>query len=125
MHKLHGTLSAHLARALGGAEVRTAGAPLVSPFTLATTALRWWDEQPDTVNTGYVPLEEQSDVDRAVHWLFGHEGLFLNTCGDINTMPRVLDAAGRFTAAPSDEDMQKMVDRLGISRSGRRLQTVL
>ena len=89
-------------------------APLVSPFTLATTAQRWWDEQPDTVNTGYVPLEEQSDVDRAIHWLCGHEGLFLNTCGDINYMPKALDAASRFTTAPSDEDMQSMVDRLGM-----------
>ena len=49
------------------------------------------------------------DLDRAVHWVLGHEGVFLNTAGDIDMLPRVLDAASRFEHAPDDAEMQRAV----------------
>jgi aryl-alcohol dehydrogenase-like predicted oxidoreductase len=62
--------------------------------------------------TWYQPLEEQADIDKAVHWVIGREPFFLNTAGDIDLLPRVLDAASRFSARPSDEEMaQVMADK--------------
>jgi hypothetical protein len=70
-----------------------------------------WGEKEHTRATWYEPLENQSDVDRAVHWTLGRPGVFLNTVGDVDVLPRVLGAAGRFQARPSDAEMQAMVER--------------
>ena len=59
--------------------------------------------------TWYEPLTDQESVDKAVHWVLGQEGIFLNTVGDITVLPKVLDAASRFDERPSDEAMQSMV----------------
>src|SRR5260370_25525395 len=55
--------------------------------------------------TWYQPLERQEDIDRAVHWVVGRPGIFLNTAGDLSLLPKVLDAASRFTRRPSDPQM--------------------
>jgi len=73
-----------------------------------------WGEQPHTHATWYRPLEEQADIDLAVHWVLGHPGLFLNTAGDVTVLPRVLEAAGRFVGQPGEAEMQAMVTRLGM-----------
>jgi aryl-alcohol dehydrogenase-like predicted oxidoreductase len=62
--------------------------------------------------TWYRPLENQADLDRAVHWVLGHTGVFLNSVGDVNLLPRVLDAGDRFSTPPTDEEMQAQVERL-------------
>lgn len=71
----------------------------------------WGGHTPDR-NTWYRPLEDQADIDRAVHWVLGHEGLFLNSVGDVHLLPRVLDAADRFAGPPSDEEMRAQIDAL-------------
>jgi aryl-alcohol dehydrogenase-like predicted oxidoreductase len=73
-----------------------------------------WGDQPHTRATWYKPLEDQAEIDRAVHWVLGHPGLFLNTSGDIHVMPKVLDAVRRFQAAPNDEDMRAQAERLAM-----------
>jgi aryl-alcohol dehydrogenase-like predicted oxidoreductase len=70
-----------------------------------------WNEKPRTRATWYEPLEDQADVDLAVHWVLGRPGFFLNTVGDVDVLPRVLDAASRFETRPSDDEMQSMVTR--------------
>ena len=70
-----------------------------------------WGEHEHTRATWYEPLEEQDDIDTAVHWVLGRPGIFLNTDGDIHVLPRVLDAASRFETAPSDETMRDFVAR--------------
>lgn len=60
--------------------------------------------------TWYEPLTEQAAIDKAVHWVLGQEQVFLNSAGDIHLLPKVLDAASRFEARPSDEDMQALVN---------------
>ena len=60
--------------------------------------------------TWYQPLERPEDIDRAVHWVLGRPGIFLNTAGDPGLLPGVLDAASRFTRRPSDEEMATMLD---------------
>jgi aryl-alcohol dehydrogenase-like predicted oxidoreductase len=71
----------------------------------------WKDAQQDRT-TWYRPLEEQADIDLAVHWVLGNPQVFLNTVGDIHVLPRVLDAASRFEARPPDARMQDLVERL-------------
>ncbi len=69
-----------------------------------------WATTPKTRSTWYQPLENQPDIDRAVHWILAQGDLFLNTAGDINLLPKVLDAASRFNGqGPSDEEMAAMV----------------
>jgi len=55
-----------------------------------------WLGHEHTRATWYKPLEEQGAIDAAVWWVLARPGLFLNTVGDINLLPRVLDAASRF-----------------------------
>ncbi len=61
-----------------------------------------------THGTWYEPLSTQASIDKAVHWVLGQEGVFLNTVGDIHLLPMVLDAASRFEARPSEAEMQAM-----------------
>ena len=65
--------------------------------------------------TWYQPLERQEDIDRAVHWVVGRPGVFLNTAGDLGLLPKVLDAASRFTRRPSDEEMTALHDATRMS----------
>ena len=60
-------------------------------------------------------LEDQADIDMAVHWVLGRSGVFLNTVGDIHLLPKVLDAASRFQTAPSAEDMEERVKKLEMT----------
>ena len=69
-----------------------------------------WATGVRTHTTWYQPLEEQVDIDRAVHWVLGLPGVFLNTVGDLTLLPKVLDAASRFEGRPSDGEMAAMLD---------------
>jgi aryl-alcohol dehydrogenase-like predicted oxidoreductase len=73
-----------------------------------------WGEQEPNRATWYRPLEKQADIDLAVQWVLGHAGLFLNSVGDINLLPKVLEAANRFTTPPTDEEMKTQVENLGM-----------
>jgi aryl-alcohol dehydrogenase-like predicted oxidoreductase len=68
-----------------------------------------WAATERTHTTWYQPLEAQEDIDRAVHWALDLPGVFLNTVGDLTLLPRVLDAASRFAARPTDDDMGTML----------------
>jgi predicted aldo/keto reductase-like oxidoreductase len=72
-----------------------------------------WAAADRTHTTWYQPLEDQADIDRAVHWALGVPGVFLNTPGDLTLLPKVLDAASRFERRPADEEMRAM---LGATR---------
>ena len=80
--------------------------------TIKSLAYRPWSGREHTASTWYQPLEDQSDIDTAVHWALGEPGIFVITTGDVNVLPRLLDAAERFSTRPSDADMQRMVERL-------------
>ena len=60
-----------------------------------------WGPQDRWASTWYQPLVDQEDIDRAVHWVIGRPGIFLNTVGDIHVLPKVSAAAGRFAPRPS------------------------
>jgi predicted aldo/keto reductase-like oxidoreductase len=75
-----------------------------------------WGVQDHIHNTWYDPLDDQKDIDRAVSWILGHKSIFLNTCSDVQLLPKVLDAASRFDSKPTDEEMEKMVKESRMSR---------
>jgi len=79
--------------------------------TIKSIALRPWSGRTQTRTTWYQPLEEQGDIDLAVWWVLGRPGVFLNTVGDVNLLPRVLDAAERFEKPPDDSAMRSLVER--------------
>ena len=81
----------------------------VAVQTIKSIARRPWDDRPRTANTWYQPLAEQGAIDKAVHWVLGHPTVFLNTASDIHILPKVLDAASRFEARPSDGEMDELL----------------
>jgi aryl-alcohol dehydrogenase-like predicted oxidoreductase len=80
----------------------------VAVQTIKSIALRPWAGHPHTRSTWYQPLEEQADIDLAVWWVLGRPGVFLNTVGDVDLLPRVLDAASRFERRPSEAEMSRL-----------------
>src|SRR5437764_15065110 len=89
----------------------------VAVQTIKSIAYQPWMGRKHTRDTWYEPLEDQQDIDMAVHWVLKRPGIFLNTVGDIHLLPRVLDAASRFQAdspGPTDEQMRALVARLGM-----------
>jgi predicted aldo/keto reductase-like oxidoreductase len=71
-----------------------------------------WNDVQQNRTTWYRPLEEQADIDLAAHWILGNPQVFFNTAGDINILPRILDAAQRFATRPTDEQMKALTERL-------------
>lgn len=87
----------------------------VAVQTIKSVARRPWGDLPKTHNTYfYQPLETQETIDKAVHWVLGHSELFLITAGDMQLLPKILDAAHRFEMQPSDAQMNDLVTQNDI-----------
>lgn len=89
----------------------------VAVQTIKSIAYKPWMGRQHTRDTWYEPLEDQQDIDLAVHWVLKRPGIFLNTIGDLHLLPKVLDAASRFqegSSVPTDEQVQALVARLGM-----------
>jgi aryl-alcohol dehydrogenase-like predicted oxidoreductase len=84
----------------------------VAVLTIKSIARRPWWGRERTRATWYEPFDEQTDIDAAVHWVLARPGIFLATVGDIRLLPKVLDAASRFTSAPDDATMREQCARL-------------
>jgi aryl-alcohol dehydrogenase-like predicted oxidoreductase len=78
--------------------------------TIKSLALRRWEGRPHTATTWYEPLTEQAEIDLAAHWVLGNPQAFLLTTGDINVLPKLLDAVERFEQRPSDEQMERIAN---------------
>ena len=81
--------------------------------TIKSIAVGPWLGRERTSSTWYEPLREQADIDLAVWWALGRPGVFLNSVGDVDLLPRFLDAAGRFEVRPTDEQMGSLLERTG------------
>jgi aryl-alcohol dehydrogenase-like predicted oxidoreductase len=87
----------------------------VAVQTIKSIALAPWEGRPQTASTWYEPLTDPGDIEFAVHWVLGRDGVFLNTVGDVQLLPHVLDAAERFRDRPDDQSMQALVDRRSLT----------
>jgi hypothetical protein len=91
--------------------VRLCQARQVAVQTIKAIARGPWATTEKARNTWYQPLEEQADIDRAVHWVIGRPGIFLNTAGDIQLLPKILDAASRYDTRPGNDTMTAMLEK--------------
>jgi len=83
----------------------------VAVQTIKSVALRPWMSRDHTRSTWYQPLESQDDIDLAVWWAMARRDVFLNSVGDVDLLPRVLDAASRYDEPPKDEAMDALMAR--------------
>ncbi len=74
-----------------------------------------WGSREHTGPTWYEPLVEQAEIDLAVHWVLGEPGVFLNSAGDLDLLPRVLDAAERFRSRPGEAEMARLLSERRLS----------
>lgn len=83
----------------------------VAVQTIKSIAVGPWGGREKTAAPWYEPLTEQDEIDLAVWWSLGLDGVFVNSVSDVNILPRVLSAASRFSDCPSDEQMQQFIAR--------------
>jgi len=74
-----------------------------------------WGSREPSAGTWYEPLVEQSQIDLAVHWVLGEPRVFLNSPGDLELLPRVLDAAERFASRPDEGEMARLASEERLS----------
>jgi aryl-alcohol dehydrogenase-like predicted oxidoreductase len=76
--------------------------------TIKSLARAPWEGRDKTASTWYEPLSDQADIDKAVHWVLGNPQVFLLTTGDVDVLPKLLDAVSRFSERPSDDEMREI-----------------
>jgi aryl-alcohol dehydrogenase-like predicted oxidoreductase len=87
----------------------------VAMQTIKSLTVGPWAEKERTTRTWYEALSEQADIDLAVHWVLGHRRAFLNSSSDLGLLAKILDAAERYEAPPSEATMEAMVARARMS----------
>jgi aryl-alcohol dehydrogenase-like predicted oxidoreductase len=76
--------------------------------TIKSLAYKPWEGREHTASTWYEPLTDQADIDLATSWVLGNPQTFLLTTGDVDVLPKLLDAAERAGERPPDEAMAKL-----------------
>ena len=76
--------------------------------TIKSLAYKPWEGRSKTASTWYEPLQDQAEIDLAVSWVLADPQVFLLTTGDVGVLPKLLDAAERFTARPSEEQVRAL-----------------
>jgi aryl-alcohol dehydrogenase-like predicted oxidoreductase len=87
----------------------------VAVQTIKAIALAPWDGREQIASTWYEPLRDPDDIELAVHWVLGRDGVFLNTVGSVELLPHVLIAAERFATRPDDETMRALAERRSLT----------
>jgi hypothetical protein len=87
----------------------------VAVQTIKSIARRPWQSRPKTYNTYfYEPLATQEAIDKSVQWALGFPDSFLITAGDMQLLPKMLDAAKRFEKRPPDTEMSAIAKEFDI-----------
>ncbi len=87
----------------------------VAMQTIKAITLGPWNEKEHTHNTWYEPFVDANDIDCAARYVLGRPGVFLNTASDMRLLPLILDAAERFSAPPSDEEMRALASKRAMA----------
>ena len=77
--------------------------------TIKSIARGFWGKKPRDHVTWYEPVTDQGAIKKLVHWVLGWTDVFLITVGDIQELPKVLEAAASFESQPADEEMVRLV----------------
>jgi aryl-alcohol dehydrogenase-like predicted oxidoreductase len=86
----------------------------VAVQTIKSIAYMPWMGEEHTHATWYKPLEKQDDIDAAIWWVLARPGVFLATAGDIELLPKVLDAASRFDASTTQAVLEDRLSKLSL-----------
>ena len=81
----------------------------VAVQTIKAVARRRWDGDRTGKRSWYEPLDDTDAITRAVHYVLGHDGLFLNTSSDARLLRTILTAASNVQSVSAD---QLAADRL-------------
>ena len=79
-----------------GALLPEANARNLGSQTIKMIARGGWGDREHDTSTWYDPYREQADIDRALWWVLTQPMHTAPSAGDVNLLPRVLDAAERF-----------------------------
>lgn len=82
----------------------------VAVQTIKSIARGPWAVTDPNRNTWYQPFEDPQDIQQAVHWVLTKPRIFLNTVGDLDLLPFVLNAASQFVEAPDDPTVRAMMN---------------
>jgi hypothetical protein len=87
----------------------------VAVQTIKSVARRRWSEADDDKRySWYMPIRDPEALRRAVHYVLGRPGLFLNTSSDATILAETLAAASGDVGAPGDAELAGDVSGLGI-----------
>jgi hypothetical protein len=82
--------------------------------TIKSIARGYWGNKERNHITWYEPLSNQEAIDKFIHWVLGIPDVFLITAGDMQVLPKILEAAANLQDSPSDETMKKLVEKYSI-----------
>jgi aryl-alcohol dehydrogenase-like predicted oxidoreductase len=83
----------------------------VAVQTIKSVARRRWQDDTQRRFSWYEPLREPDAIRRAVHFVLGRSGLFLNSSSDATLLRLILDAATEASAAPLPAELEADVTR--------------
>ncbi len=83
--------------------------------TIKSIARRRWADQPTRRFSWYEPIDDPDALTRAVHYVLGRPGLFLNTSSDARLLPLALEAAATVAGTPTDQAMEADALAQGIT----------
>ena len=86
----------------------------VAVQTIKSVARRRWPEGATQQFSWYEPLADGDALARAVRYVLGRPGLFLNSSSDARLLRPILEAAAVGGPPPTDEEMAADVERHGI-----------
>ena len=89
----------------------TCAARGIAVQTIKSAARRPWRGREHTRATWYEPYEDQDALDLSVWYALGRDGTHVISAGDVDLLPRILDAASRFEDVPTDEAMRALSER--------------
>lgn len=83
--------------------------------TIKAAARGLWGNKSRNNITWYEPLNDQNSINNAVHWVMGHTDAFLISTGDIEVLPKFLEAVANFIEPPSEDEMNTLVRERGMT----------
>lgn len=86
----------------------------VAVQTIKSVARRRWQEEPQRRFSWYEPLRDADAIRRAVHYVLGRPGLFLNSSSDATLLPLILAAAEECGEVPAAAELEADIARLDI-----------
>lgn len=87
----------------------------VATQTIKAIARGRWGSGDGPRFSWYEPLTDPAAIARAVRFVLGREGLFLNSTSDARLLPIVLEAAGGDLTLPTLSDMASDVEAFGVT----------